>query len=119
MLKYLSIIGLALLFILPVSNVGSREAALEVHTAVSCATTTTEALAANTSRISALLINDGATVIYMKIGEAAVLNQGIRLNASGGSYYMTAGDGNLDTEAVNCIVASGTETIMVTEWSTQ
>jgi len=119
MLKYLSIVGLALILMLPVSNVGSREATLEVHTAVSCATTTTEALAANTSRISALFINDGTAVIYMKIGESAVLNQGIRINANGGSYYMTYDDGNLDSEAVNCIVASGTETILVTQWSTQ
>ena len=116
MLKYFSIVGLALLLLWP-GKLDSREANVETHTAVSCATTTTEALAAKTDRISALFVNNGTASIYIKIGEAAVLNEGIRLNANGGSYYMTAANGNLDSEAINCIVASGTETILVTEWS--
>ena len=97
----------------------AREAAFEVFTTASCGDTSTEALAANTGRVSALLVNDSTQTIWIKINEAAVTNQGIRLNANGGSYYIThgGGDGNLDSEVVNCIVASGTGTILATEWS--
>ena len=97
----------------------SREATLENFTVASCATTTTLALAANAGRISALLVNDGTASIYIKIGEDAVLNEGIRINANGGSYYMTDADGNRDTEVINCIVATGTISLIVTEWSTE
>lgn len=104
-------------FTLAVVDVSAREAANEVFTTASCANTSTEALAANTGRVSLLLINDSTQTIWIKINEVAVANEGIRLNANGGSYYVTHDDGNLDTEAVNCIVVSGTGTILVTEWS--
>ena len=48
--------------------------------------------------------------------QAAVANEGIRLNANGGSYYIFDGDGNLDRDAVNCITASATVVLLVTEW---
>lgn len=96
-----------------------REAALENFTMASCGTSTTLALAANAGRISALFVNDGGNPIYIKIGEDAVLNEGIRINGNGGSYYMTDADGNRDTEVVNCIVAAATESLIVTEWSTE
>jgi hypothetical protein len=89
----------------------------EDFTTASCTSSTGAALAANTSRVAALLINDGTSSIYLKIGEAAVASEGIRLNANGGSYYMSLNEGNLDREAVNCITASATVVLMVTEWS--
>lgn len=79
--------------------------------------TSTLALAANRLRVAALLINDSTQTIWIKSNEAAVANEGIRLNANGGSYSMDVVDNNLDSEAINCIVASGTGTILVTEWS--
>lgn len=94
----------------------AAEATNEVFTTASCANTTTEALASNGGRISALLVNDSTQPIWIKVGEDAVANEGIRLNANGGSYYITDANGNLDREAVNCIVASGTGTILVAEW---
>ena len=93
-----------------------READNEVHAAVTCANTSTEALALNGGRVSALLVNDSTQTIWIALNQTAVANEGIRLNANGGSYYIFDGDGNLDREAVNCIVASGTGTILVTEW---
>lgn len=85
------------------------------HTAPTIGNTTTTALAANASRVYALLVNDSDEVIYIKLGAAAVLNQGIRLNASGGSYEMSRQVGNLYTGAINAICASGSKKLLVTE----
>lgn len=95
----------------------AAEATFETFTTASCANTSTEALAANVGRVSALFINDSTQTIWIKVNEAAVANEGIRLNANGASYYISNLDENLDREAVNCIVASGTGTILVVEWS--
>ena len=54
--------------------------------------------------------------IYIKIGSAAVLNQGIRLNSNGGSYEMSKELGNLSTAAINAISTSGSKNIIVTEF---
>ena len=105
------------LVMLTVASVAfGREATNEVHTTASCTNSTGEALASNGGRISALLVNDGTSVIWIKIGEAAIANEGIRLNASGGSYYITNAEGNLDREAINCITASATVVLLITEW---
>jgi len=85
------------------------------HTQPTIAATTTVALVANTSRRYALFENDSDEIIYIKIGAAAVLNQGIRLNASGGSYEMSAEIGNLDTRVVNAICTSGSKVLLVAE----
>ncbi len=98
------------------SATSAREAVNEVHAAISCTNSTGEALALNGGRISALFVNDGTSTIWIAINQAAVANQGIRLNANGGSYYITDADGNLDREAVNCITASATVVLLVTEW---
>ena len=86
------------------------------HTTASCADTSTEALAAGEARLGALIVNDSTQTVWLRIGETAVANEGIRLNANGGSYTMAEVYENLDSEAVNCSVASGTGTVLVTEW---
>lgn len=85
------------------------------HTAVTVGAATTAILAANAARKYALIINDSDTVIYLKIGAAAVLNEGIRLNAQGGSYEMSAQYGNLDTRAINAISSVAGKVLLVTE----
>jgi len=86
------------------------------HSAVTVTSTTTQALAANANRKYALLINDSDTVIYIKLGAAAVANEGIRLNANGGSYEMSDLHGNLYAGAINAIHGStGNKTLLVTE----
>ncbi len=94
----------------------AREATNEVHAAVSCTSSTGEALALNGGRVAALFVNDGTAVIWIAINQAAVANEGIRLNANGGSYYIADYQGNLDRDAVNCITASATVVLLVTEW---
>ena len=85
------------------------------HSAVTVGNTTTAAIAANTARKYLLLVNDSDEAIYVKLGAAAVLNQGIRLNASGGSLELSVANGNLYAGAVNAICASGSKTLLVTE----
>ena len=85
------------------------------HTQPSIGTGTTVALAANANRLYALFVNDSDEAIYIKLGVAAVMNQGIRLNASGGSYEMSKQIGNLYVGAVNGICTSGTKALLVVE----
>ena len=93
-----------------------REANNETHAAITCTSTTGEALAENGGRISALFVNDGSDTIWIAINQAAVANEGIRLNANGGSYYIADYQGNLDRDEVNCITASASIVLLVTEW---
>ena len=85
------------------------------HTPPSIGNTTTLALAANANREYAMFINDSDEAIYLELGDDAVMNEGIRLNAEGGSYEMSRKIGNLDTRVVNGICASGTKVLLVTE----
>jgi len=86
------------------------------HTTVNVTITSGAVLAANTSRLYALLVNDSDTTIYLKIGVAAVANQGIRVNANGGSYEMSKKQGNLHTGAINGIHAgTSNKVLLITE----
>ena len=92
-----------------------QEYTTPTHTAPSIGTTSTTALASNAGRLYALLINDSDETIYLKLGVAAVANEGIRLNANGGSYEMSKKLGNLYTGVINAICASGGKTLLVLE----
>ena len=86
------------------------------HTAPAIATNSTLALAANESRLYALLVNDSDAIVYLALGAAASLNAGIRLNANGGAYEMSAAAGNLYTGAIYAIHGStGDKVVLVTE----
>jgi hypothetical protein len=86
------------------------------HTEINVTTTSGQVLASNAARKYAIFINNSDTVIYIKLGAAANVNQGIRLNAYGGSYEMSAMLGNLYTGAINAIHAgNGNKTLLVTE----
>jgi hypothetical protein len=84
--------------------------------AVAVATSSTEALAANPARLYALLVNDSDATVYLALGETAVAGQGIRLNASGGSYEISQLLGNLYTGVITAIHAgTGSKSILPTE----
>lgn len=89
--------------------------ATPAHTAVTVGALTTAVLAANADRVYALFVNDADEAIYLKLGAAAAMNTGIRLNANGGSYEMSAAVGNLYGGAVNAICASGGKVLLVLE----
>ena len=85
------------------------------HTTASMTTATAAVLALNTAREYALIVNDGSATVYIKVGAAAVANEGIRINANGGSYEMSRALGNLSTVAINGITATGAAVLLVTE----
>ena len=71
-----------------------------------CTSASTVVLAANTDRRYAKIINHATTGVWVLIGsttQAAVVNQGIPLAASGGTYTMSPADGNLSTQTVHAI----------------
>lgn len=72
-------------------------------------------LAARAGRQYALIVNDSDTTLYLALGAAAAANSGIRLNANGGSYEMSALTGNLYRGAVNVYCASAGKAVLVTE----
>ncbi len=96
---------------------GHAEPPFQRHTTYSCTATAGEALAANPGRISALFINNGAEAAWLFIDGTAAANTGIRINQNGGSYFISAKEGNLDRESVDCDTASGTALILIIEWS--
>ena len=63
-------------------------------------------LEANAFRVGATIINDGATVKYLSKGDAAVVNAGIRLNASGGSYEINTLNPWFGAISVACAIAA-------------
>jgi len=73
-------------------------------------------IAANTNRKYLLIVNDSTVVYYINLGNVAGLNEGIRLNANGSSYEMSAQSGNLYTGAIYGIPSSGAnQNILITE----
>ena len=88
---------------------------VEAPTVVTAGVASSVALAANANRKYARFQNDSENAIYLKVGVAAVLHQGIRLNANGGSYEMSAGNGNLDVRAVYCITFVAAQNLLVGE----
>lgn len=51
-------------------------------------TSSTAIRSANTDRVMVALVNDSDAVMYIALGEDATLNNGIRLNANGGSIVI-------------------------------
>lgn len=82
-------------------------------TKVAVGAASTAVLAANADRIFALFVNDSDEEIYLSESAAAVMNEGIRLNAEGGSFAITLI--NLYTGAITAICASGGKNLTVTE----
>lgn len=60
---------------------------MNVSTGVTVGTSSVDALDASSGRVYAIFVNDSTNPIYLSMnGAAAVVGQGVRLNASGGSY---------------------------------
>ena len=88
------------------------------HTSTNVTTSTTAVLAANVERKWALIENDSDANFYCKIGAAAVVNQGIRINAAGGTLEISSALNNYTTDAINCIHGgTGNKVALVAEGS--
>ena len=82
-------------------------------TKVAVGTSTTGVLAANPGRHDAVFVNDSNKPIYLARGNDAVMNEGIRLNAEGGSYEIN--QNNLFLGAINAIADGGAKNLCVSE----
>jgi len=71
----------------------------------------TTVLVAGADRKFAAFINDSDEVIYLSLSATAVMNEGIRLNANGGSFEINAL--NLYTGEVSAICASGSKNLTI------
>jgi len=100
---------------MPTGRVQSRHypQAKITHSTATVGTGSGEAVPADDYRSYLLLINDSANTIYLKFAEAAATNEGIRLDANGGSYEISAPNGNLDTRAINAIATGSSSTLLI------
>jgi len=80
---------------------------------ISVGNTKTGVIAANSSRRFAIFVNDSDEDIYLSLGNNAAMNEGIRLNSSGG--YFEINGTNLYTGSVTAICSSGTKNLTYTE----
>lgn len=86
------------------------------HTAVNATTTSGVALASNAKREYAEFVNDSDSVLYLKLGAAAVAHEGIRLEARGGKWVTSVAQGNLYTGNIYVIHAdTGNKVLLMTQ----
>ena len=84
--------------------------------AASVGVASAEAVAANPSRKALVLINTSANRISLAFGtEAAVLNSGITLFPSGGTWTM--GPETFTTSAINAIAGGAASNVAIQEWT--
>lgn len=108
--------ALLLLLVAPAVALAAYQSMTYTQVAVNVTVANGEALATSEDRKWALIINDSDTVIYCKVGAAAVLNEPIRLNANGGSFEISPQLGNFATGAINCIHGgTGNKVLLVVE----
>lgn len=111
MLKRVS--SFILLLVLSVAVEAWAQRTTLTHSAYSVTTASSLALAANKGRNFLIVENISDTDLYCAFGTAAVVNQGLRLGASGGAILL---DVKFPTTALYCIHGStGTKTLLITE----
>ncbi len=93
---------------------GFRDANL-VPTKAAVGAASAQIIAANDDRSHLLLINDSDSVIYVTPVGAAVLNEGIRLNAGGGNYEISTRNGNLHKGALTAISSGAGKNLLMLE----
>ena len=80
---------------------------------VSIGSSDTTVLVRKSNRTFAVFVNDSDEDIYLSLSTLAVMNEGMRLNANGGSYDIDST--NLYTGEVSAICSSGSKNLAVTE----
>ena len=83
-------------------------------TAVTVGNTSTSVLAANPDRKAVVLVNDSDTDIYVELSASATINEGVRLNAGGGSFRMDLSTG-IYLGAISAIASAGSKNMTVIE----
>jgi hypothetical protein len=96
-------------------NTGINIATSMVNSGVLVGSTSTFILAANSSRRFLFLVNDADEDIYVSLGSAAVMNEGVLLTAGGGA--LTLDTTSMWQGAIYAICASGNKNLAVCEGS--
>lgn len=98
-----------------VTSLPYTAAITDAYSAVTAGTSSSAIIGSNGSRKYGLVQNVGAVDVWVRIGVAAVVGQGILLTANGGSYEFGLAFGNLRTGAVNMITAAGSSSVVGVE----
>lgn len=85
------------------------------HTKVAAGITSKQIIPSNPNRKYLLIVNDSDSDIYINIGGNAVKNEGIRINANGGSFSMSVAESNISTVAINGISIGDGKNVLITE----
>lgn len=96
-------------------NTGINIATAMVNTKVDVGSSSTLVLASNSSRRFLFLVNDSDENIYVSLGSAAVVNEGILLTAGGGA--LTLDIAAMWLGEINAICASGSKNLTISEGS--
>lgn len=96
--------------------VGPRVAALvaSAPTLATVGVASAQVLPLNTARTSLRMINTSSNTIFLGLGQAAVLNSGMVLIASGGTWNMDAGD--FTTQAIFAIASGAGSNLAIQEF---
>jgi len=94
---------------LPISNIYTPT----INSKISVGSGTTVILTANADRKIARIINDSNEIIYLAEGASAIMNEGTRLNANGGTYEINSTA--LHKSAINGICTSGGKNVTILE----
>ncbi len=86
-----------------------------VHLNKNLTTTQEEIVPNNPERRYCLLVNDSDSTAYISLGIPAVANQGIRINANGGSYEINLT--NPFSGQIYAVSIGTTKRMMITEMS--
>jgi hypothetical protein len=85
-----------------------------LHLNINLGTTQREILADNPARVYCLLLNDSTSVMYVSLGIPAVVNEGIRLNGSGGYFEINLTNPWLGR--IYAVSSAADKKLMVTEY---
>lgn len=96
-------------------NTGINNANSVLNSGVSVDLISTLVLAVNSSRRYLFLVNDSDEAIYVSLGTAAVMNEGILLTAGGGA--LTLDTSSMYRGAIYAICVSGNKNLTICEGS--
>ena len=88
----------------------AKESSASSNTKVTVALNSTTIIAANSDRRFVVIVNDSDEDVYLNLSGTAVINEGIRINANGGSYVE-----DIYTGIITGICATGGKNVTVVE----
>ena len=94
-------------------SVGGYLSSRATNTSAAVTNTSSQILAASSSRTYAAITNDGANVVYLSFGSTAVAGSGIRLSTSSAPYEINSE--NLYPGAIYAITPTGTSTVSIVQ----